>query len=135
MSPAGSLVSGITPAATTEVVNMLNTYDLNRFGINTNLSAQFPNGDSNTLSEKWEGMTLLPDLSTADPTDFFLFLANDNDFLTTDGTMITTDGQVQHYSDSINNDTMFMVYRVSIPAPGTAGLLGLAGIAALRRRR
>jgi hypothetical protein len=118
VSPAGNLVAGITPVATTEAVNMLNTFDLSRFGLNTNISAQFPNGDSNTLSEKWEGMSLLPDLSTADPTDFFLFLANDNDFLTSNGTMVTIDGQTSHYSDAIDNDTMFMVYRVSIPTPG-----------------
>lgn len=135
ISTAGNLAAGITPASKTEALNMLNLFDLDRFGINLGLSAANPNGDINTLSEKWEGMSLVPDVATADPTDFFLFIANDNDFLTANGVMHTTDGQTITYNDGFENDTMFLVYKVSIPAPGAASVLVGAMLLASRRRR
>jgi len=137
VSLGGVLDPSITPASKTEVVNLLNMFDLDRFGLNLDIDAANPYGDLNTLSEKWEGMSLMPDLATPDPTDFFLFISNDNDFLTTDGVMLTTDGQAIHYSDAIDHDTMFLVYRVNIvPAPGAAGLaLAGLGFGLTRRRR
>ncbi|MFZ4575920.1 MAG: esterase-like activity of phytase family protein [Phycisphaerales bacterium] len=135
IATGGVLNSSITPVSQVEMLNMLNEFDLSRFGINMTLGAGALDGDMNTLSEKWEGMSLLPDLATVDPTDYFLFLANDNDFVTQNGLMLTSDGQSVPYSDSIDNDTMFLAYKVNIiPAPG-AGLLVLAGAGLVARRR
>jgi hypothetical protein len=132
----GNLVAGITPVSQVQALNMLNLNDLNRFGLNLNINAGAPDGDINTLSEKWEGMSLVPDLATADPTDYFLFIANDNDFITRNGVMLTSDGQSIPYSDSIENDTVFLAYRVNIiPTPGVAGLFVLGALTATRRRR
>lgn len=132
---AGNLVAGITPVSSVEALNMLNLTDLGRFNLNLDVTAANPDGDLNTLSEKWEGLALVPDLATADPFDFFLFVANDNDFITRNGVMATTDGQTINYSDGIENDTMFLAYRISIPAPGAAiGLGGLLVLASRRRR-
>lgn len=135
MAISGAPNSGISRVQQVEALNILNTFDLNRFNLNLTLNPANPNGDTNTLSEKWEGLSLVPDLATADPTDFFLFIANDNDFLTTNGVMQTSDGQTINYSDPINNDTMFLVYRVNIPTPGAAGVLLLGAAAGWRRRR
>lgn len=137
VSPGGLLDPSIMPASKTEVVNLLNLFDLNRFGLNLDIDAAHPFGDANTLSEKWEGLSLMPDLATTDPTDFFLFVSNDNDFLTTNGMMLTADGQAIAYSDALDHDTMFLVYRVNIiPGPGAgAVVLGALGLGVLRRRR
>lgn len=135
IATGGSLVSGITAAVTTESLNMLNLFDLDRFGLNIELDAAHPDGDMNTLSEKWEGLSLVPDLATADPTDYYLFIANDNDFITQNGVMKTYDGHVIEYHDAIENDTMFLAYKVTIiPAPGV-GVLALGGVLTIARRR
>lgn len=114
VAPGGVLDLSVTPVARVEAINLLNLHDLGRFGLNIDISKDAPNGDMNTLSEKWEGLALAPDLSTEDPNDYFLFVANDNDFLSTDGTMLTTEGEEIKYSDPFDNDTLFLAYRVRI---------------------
>ncbi len=114
VAPGGELQQGVTAVAYTEAVNMLNLADLRRFGLNIDLNKEMPQGDENTLAEKWEGLCLLPDTATADPGDYFLFIANDNDFLTTDGVMKTVDGKETRYHDGVDVDTMVLVYRVGI---------------------
>ncbi|MFA5120835.1 esterase-like activity of phytase family protein [Zavarzinia sp.] len=100
----------ITPVEFGELVNMLNTTQLARFGLNIDTSS--PKGGTNlTLSEKWEAMALLPALDEAHPQDFFLFVGNDNDFLTTDGVM--PDGYT--YDAGLNNDSMLLAYRLTLP--------------------
>lgn len=102
----GNLVPGITPAATVEVVNMLHVGQLTRFGFNTNTAA--PN--RLTLSEKWEALALAPTLEESKPHDFFLFVGNDNDFLTRVGSM-----QGIAYDAGLTNDNVILVYRLTMP--------------------
>ncbi|MFM9957887.1 MAG: esterase-like activity of phytase family protein [Phycisphaerales bacterium] len=136
IASGGNIVPSITPVSQAEALNMLNLFDLGRFGLNLNVSAAFPDGDMNTLSEKWEGLALVPDLATPDPFDYFLFIANDNDFITRNGIMKTSDGTVIPYSDGIENDTMFLAYKISlIPAPGAAAFFAFGSLALARRRR
>jgi hypothetical protein len=71
-----------------------------------------------------EGMALVPDLSTPQPNDFFLFLANDNDFQSSDVKMIDSAGNLVSYGDGrlnagITNDAMFYAYRITIDAGGS----------------
>lgn len=121
VSPGGILRPGIKAAASKDVVNLLNPVDHAKFGINTNNSA--PN--TSTLPEKLEGMSLVPDLSTARTDDYFLFVANDNDFQTSSVRMLNTGGSIQNLGDGrqsagnvkINNDAMFYVYRLMISSP------------------
>ncbi|MGO7565573.1 hypothetical protein ACC754_42190, partial [Rhizobium johnstonii] len=68
------------PATLTPFIDLNDKADLARFGLHN--GAQ---NDKNNLSEKWEDMGLA---SVIDPNltdDYFLFVANDNDFLTQDG--------------------------------------------------
>jgi hypothetical protein len=71
----------VVPVTTKEVLNLLNSTQLGKFnfvidaGGTTQVSPL-------TLSEKWEGMSLVPANDPAHPHDYFLFVANDNDFLT-----------------------------------------------------
>lgn len=107
VSNQAQLNPDITPVAFTQVVNMLNTTQLAKFGLNANTT---PVNQPLTISEKWEAMALMPALDEAKPQDFLLFVGNDNDFITTNGTM---DGTA--YSDAFNNDSMMLVYRVTLP--------------------
>jgi len=112
----GVLDPTITPVAQIELVNILNTTQLRRFGLNTNVGLAI---NATSISEKWEAMGLLPVLDESAPQDFFLFVGNDNDFFTTNGqinggisngsTTITT------YDSGFTNDSMFLVYRLTLP--------------------
>jgi outer membrane autotransporter protein len=104
----GNLLPTITPAKSVEVVNLLNTTQLSRFGIsldNTNTGRSVL-----TLSEKWEGMALVPTLREGKPNEFFLFVSNDNDFLTQAGVM-----QGKTYNAGVENDTQVLIYQLNLP--------------------
>ena len=146
ITPSGSTLSpSITPLAWSEAVNLLDTFQLGKFDLNLNGGST---ANENTLSEKWEGMSLVP---TGTPDEFFLFVANDNDFISGATKMVGLDGStlVEYNAVSsagipVENDTMFLAYRVSIsgisaiPEPSSfAALAGLGalGLATTRRRR
>jgi len=106
ITSGGSLLPTITPVQQTQLVNMLNTNELTRFGININNAT--PN--ANTLTEKWEGMALVPVLEEDKPQDYFLLVGNDNDFLST-----TCSVGGQNCAQSVNSDALVMVYRLTLP--------------------
>jgi len=62
IAPGGVLASGIVPAASTEFVDMNNAAQLAKFGLNDG-----PVDNANTLSEKWEGLALVPALDPSAP--------------------------------------------------------------------
>lgn len=119
ITPSGTtLAPGITPTRWVEAVNLLNSLQLAKFGLNLKGGA---GADANSLSEKWEGMALAPVKEPGSRNQFFLFVANDNDFISTatkmeslDGTDITVVNAVQQNGVPVKNDTMFLVYRVTI---------------------
>ncbi|MEI7909181.1 MAG: esterase-like activity of phytase family protein [Verrucomicrobiota bacterium] len=118
VSPAGVLDPAIQAAASKDVINLLNPADLARFGINTNNPA--PN--SFTFNEKLEGMALVPDLSTPRTDDYFLFVANDNDYQSSQVRVLNSVGSLQNFGDGrvnvgnglITHDSVFYVYRLVI---------------------
>jgi hypothetical protein len=119
ISPGGTLIPGVNAAASAEVINMLNPVDLAKFGFNTNTNPS----NSNTLNEKMEGMALVSDLSTPQANDFFLFVANDNDFQSANVQMLDELGVVVSKGDGrlnagITNDAVFYAYRITIDAGG-----------------
>jgi hypothetical protein len=108
VAPNGKLANGIVPATLTRYIDINNNAELSKFGLHNGE----PN-DSNNLSEKWEGMTLVPALDPANPNDYFLFITNDNDFITQNGYQVGT-----AYKDEASGadvDTMLLVYRITLP--------------------
>ncbi|MES3008407.1 MAG: esterase-like activity of phytase family protein [Pseudomonadota bacterium] len=106
VAPGGVLNSTITPVSQVEVINILNTTQLGKFGININNTAP----TRLTLTEKLEGMALLPALDESAPQDFFLLVANDNDFLSS-----TCSVGGQNCAQSVNSDALVLSYRMTLP--------------------
>ena len=125
VAPGGVLNPAITAAQYTPFLDINNAAQLARFGLSNGNIAGLSN-----LSEKWEGLALLPALDPAAPNDWFLFIANDNDFATTDGFQAGA-----AYNAGVDIDSMFLAYRLTItPVPEPANLLlMLGGLAAVMR--
>lgn len=138
VAPDGNLLPSVTPISWTEALNILGKLDLSvteleQFGLNLNTAP----GNINSLSEKWEAMALVSALDPSKPNDYFLFLGNDNDFLTSNIKMLDANGTLQTYSGALENDSIVLAFRVQmVPEPPTWALLagGLA-VAARKRRR
>lgn len=107
VAPGGKLADGIVPATVRPFIDLNDNAQLGRFGLHNG----GPN-DRNNLSEKWEGMALVPALDPQRPNDYFLFISNDNDFITQRGHQVGMD-----YKDAsgADVDTMLLVYRVTLP--------------------
>jgi hypothetical protein len=101
------LDASVQPATLTPFIDLNDNGQLNRFG----LHAGEPN-DRNNLSEKWEGMTLVPALDPAAPRDFFLLITNDNDFITQNGYQV---GAAYKDASGADVDTLLLVYRIALP--------------------
>ena len=106
ISPGGVLNSTIKPVQQVEFINMLNATQLTKFGENLTNTAP----TRLTLGEKWEGMALAPVLDENAPNDYFLFVGNDNDFLST-----TCRVGGQDCSQAVNSDAHMLVYRLTLP--------------------
>ncbi|TPN45405.1 MULTISPECIES: esterase-like activity of phytase family protein [unclassified Mesorhizobium] len=107
VAPKGVLDPSVTPAKLTPFIDINDNAQLGRFGLHNGA----PN-DHDNLSEKWEAMSLASVLDPKLPDDYFLFVANDNDFLAQDGFQV---GAPYKADDGANVDTMFLVYQVTLP--------------------
>jgi hypothetical protein len=110
VAPKGKLEAGIVPAALHDFIDINDNAQLGKFGLHNGA----PN-DRNNLGEKWEAMGLVPVMDPATPQDYFLFVANDNDFITQDGFQV---GAPYKDAGGADVDTTFLVYRVTLPIAG-----------------
>ncbi len=118
VAPGGVLNASVTPISWTEALNLIGKLDLNiaeiaKFGLNLNTAP----GDINTLCEKWEALSLVSAHDPAAPNDYFLFVGNDNDFLTATGKYLNASGTLQSYNAGLENDTLILAYRVRFVQP------------------
>ncbi|RUV19576.1 esterase-like activity of phytase family protein [Mesorhizobium sp. M7A.F.Ca.MR.245.00.0.0] len=107
VAPKGVVDPSVTPAKLTPFIDINDSAELGRFGLHNGA----PN-DQDNLSEKWEAMSVVSVLDAKLPDDYFLFVANDNDFLAQDGFQV---GAPYKAEDGANVDTMFLVYQVTLP--------------------
>ena len=112
VAPRGVLAAGVMPATLTPLIDLNENAELGRFGLRNGAPK-----DRDDLSEKWEAMSAVPALDPDHPDDFFLFVANDNDFVTQDGFQA---GAAYKDASGAEVDTMFLVYRVTLPALAAA---------------
>jgi hypothetical protein len=141
VAPGGVLNASVTPISWTEALNMLGKLgpgaadiELAKFGLNINAAP----GDINTISEKWEALSLVPVGDPAAPNDYFLFVGNDNDFQSASGRYMLADGSLANYNAGLENDSVVLAWRVQVvPEPATYALMlgGLAAVGLWARRR
>jgi hypothetical protein len=105
LAPGGRLAGDVVPAKLTPFIDINDNAQLAKFGLHNGA----PN-DKTNLSEKWEGLGLVPALDPANPNDFFLMVVNDNDFITTNGFQVGAP-----YKAEVDNDTVMLAYRVTLP--------------------
>ncbi|MEA3210282.1 MAG: large repetitive protein [Chthoniobacter sp.] len=115
VAPAGVLNVNVAPLTWREALNLIGKLDLGiaevaKFGLNLNAAP----GDINTICEKWEALGLVSVGDPITPDDYFLFVGNDNDFLTTTGKYLDANNQIQSYNAGLENDTLVLAYRVRI---------------------
>ena len=108
MAPKGVLNAAITPVSYQKFVDINDNSQLNRFGLHN--GAPY---DSNRAGRKM-GIALLSFPPSTRRTRMIISwsLATDNDFITQDG---HTQGQPYSDTSGINNDTLMLVYRVTLP--------------------
>jgi phosphodiesterase/alkaline phosphatase D-like protein/2',3'-cyclic-nucleotide 2'-phosphodiesterase (5'-nucleotidase family) len=124
VAPAGVLVPSVRPIAWTEALNLIGsltpgTADVAKFGLNLNGG----NGDINTICEKWEALAMVPANDPVYPNDYFLFVGNDNDFLSATGKYMDATGTIQSYDAGLENDTIVLAYRVRANAATPATIV------------
>ncbi len=107
VAPGGKLAEGVVAARLTPFIDINDNLQLAKLGLRNGA----PN-DRNNLSEKWEGMALVPALDPAAPRDFFLFVSNDNDFITQNGYQA---GAAYQDDSGVEVDTLILVYRLTLP--------------------
>lgn len=105
-----SLPSGISAVQRQDFVDLLDAGQLAKFGLNTST-----NQDQNSLSEKWEGMAIIPLKDPAQPDDYLLLLGNDNDFKSE----VVYHNGVPVGTNTVTVDIMILAYRVTLPGVGS----------------
>jgi hypothetical protein len=98
-----------------QLINLIDPGHLARIGLTTDVTPLNPTVPTARLSEKWEGMALAPVLEPKAPDDYFLFVSNDNDFLTPTGCAMPGAGDC---NGKVENDNMVLVWRVTLPTFG-----------------
>lgn len=104
VAPKGVLDPSVKPATLTTVIDINDNAELAKAGLHNGAPH-----DATDLSEKWEAMAVVPALDPAAPHDYFLLVANDNDFLTTDGFQVGA-----AYKADTDVDTGVLVYRLTL---------------------
>ena len=117
--PRTGLPSNIVAAARQDLVDIADRRQLAKFGLNVNT-----NWDNNTISEKWEGLAVIPLNDPMAPNDYLLLIGNDNDFR---APMVYHNGVVVGTNDIVT-DNILLAFRIgedhvpptiTCPAPRT----------------
>lgn len=106
--PTDGLPKDIQPASRIDFIDLLDQKELARFRLSATSN---PEVDPHAISEKWEALGLVPLQEQSYPDDFFLLVANDNDFK---APVVFHNGQPVA-TNRIAVDIMVLAYRVTLP--------------------
>jgi hypothetical protein len=106
--PRAGLPSNVVAVTSRDLVDMLNASQLAKYGLNLAPSNQ----NINTLSEKWEGLGVIPLNDPAAPNDYLLLVGNDNDFRAP----IVYHNGVAVGTNEIFSDNVLLAFRVGADA-------------------
>jgi hypothetical protein len=109
--PISALPRSVTPVRRTDLINILDRGQLQRFRITAEKN---PNKDPQAISEKWEGLALFRASDAAAPDDCILFVSNDNDFKAE--RVFHNGAQVAKNTTEV--DHMILCYRITLPTAG-----------------
>ncbi|KAF7291259.1 Phytase-like domain-containing protein [Mycena indigotica] len=117
VAPKAKLAKGVTAAAYASFLDIADPAGLARFGLHTG-----DPDDRTLINAKWEGLALAPAGVPGAPDDYFLFVASDNDFISTQGVSLGVP-----FDAGEDVDSQFLVFRVTLPgaAAGVKAALGL----------
>ncbi len=102
----GLTVAGVVPVTRHDFVSIIDTNQLARFGLNADATR-----DTNSISEKWEAVTLVPLNDPATPDDYLMLVGNDNDFKAS----VVHHNGVPVGTNAVVLDTMLLAWRVTLP--------------------
>jgi hypothetical protein len=101
-----AITTNVFAATVRDFVNIIDTTQLAKFGLNAST-----NRDANSISEKWEGVTLIPMNEPGAPNDYIMLVGNDNDFKSS----IVYHNGVSVGTNAVTVDTFLFAYRVTLP--------------------
>ena len=116
--PVNGLPANIRPLNRQDFVDLLDTTQLAKFGLNLNAASP----DTNTMVEKWEAMAVMPLNDPAAPDDHLLLVGCDNDF---GATTVYHNGVVVGTNEVVT-DHILLAYRVTLPNYGLGAWPSLA---------
>jgi len=102
--PRAGLPSNVVAVTSRDLVDILSATQLAKYGLNLAPSNQ----NLNTISEKWEGLAVIPLNDPQAPNDYLLLIGNDNDFR---APVVYHNGQAVG-TNAIVSDNVLLAYRV-----------------------
>jgi hypothetical protein len=101
--------AAITPVQRKDFISIIDQQDLARFGLNLKADAD---SDQNSITEKWEGLALIPVRDPRSKDDYILLVGNDNDFK---ASIVYHNGVAIAPPNAQTLDTFILAYRVHLP--------------------
>jgi 5'-nucleotidase/UDP-sugar diphosphatase len=108
---ANGLPANVRPVTRQDFVSLLDPAQLGKFGLNTTAPH-----NTNTVSEKWESLSLIPLNDGSAPDDYLLLVINDNDFK---APVVYHNGVAVGTNDA-PMDSILLAFRVTLPTYGAA---------------
>lgn len=108
--PTNALPSSIAPVTRTDLVDLLQASEISKYGLNNTAS------DTNSITEKWEGLGLIPLKDAANPEDYLLLVGTDNDLTAP----VVYHNGIALATNTAPLDTLIMAWRITLPGVGEA---------------
>ncbi len=101
-----AVTPNIFAATVKDFVSIIDTNQLAKFGLNSSATR-----DTNSITEKWEGLALIPINEAGTPNDYLMLVGNDNDFKAS----IVYHNGVAVGTNTTLVDNILLAYRVTLP--------------------